>query len=441
MSAEASECESALSLQSLTAAQQLSDENDLLELKRSFSIASATCHSSVHAGDKNKPSTESHKSIEPSHLDYKSGAVYDGKVKDFLKFGQGVFVWPNGDKYIGEFRLNHRHGFGTQAWSDGSFYEGHFLDDKRSGQGLHQWTTGEHFDGTWFLDYRHGYGKYHWHDTSSVYEGMFFMNHREGYGTLRYASGDLFIGLYKKDSRYGPGILKYPNETEDVGYWNGDKLVRLLVSQSCKFAFEGIEPIDKQVVLNSWYDRESLLFDTLNPQNVFLNRLKSSRSNQFIKDDPYVDRVLQNKTVFYDEFIKVFHSYMNIDVVDVGAFKEKRTFMVDNLTPHLMEIFKHFQRFSYFYERMQAVIDFNVDGFQNCNRDLYLPPGFLETNSVQFLNACNERNLDKVKMLRPFVDIDVCDNEGYSPLIIAVVRGSFIRRRAVYMFLIVPINF
>jgi len=44
-------------------------------------------------------------------------------------------------------------------------------------------------------------------------------------------------------------------------------------------------------------------------------------------------------------------------------------------------------------------------------------------------------------MLRPFVDIDVCDNEGYSPLIIAVVRGSFIRRRAVYMFLIVPINF
>jgi hypothetical protein len=58
---------------------------------------------------------------------------------------------------------------------------------------------------------------------------------------------------------------------------------------------------------------------------------------------------------------------------------------------------------------------------------------------VQFLNACNERNLDKVKMLRPFVDIDVCDNEGYSPLIIAVVRGNYIRRRAAYRFFIVPL--
>ena len=44
--------------------------------------------------------------------DYKSGAIYDGKIRDNLKFGNGTFLWPNGDKYVGEFKANCRHGFG-----------------------------------------------------------------------------------------------------------------------------------------------------------------------------------------------------------------------------------------------------------------------------------------------------------------------------------------
>ncbi len=47
-----------------------------------------------------------------SHFDYKSGAVYEGKVRDNLKSGNGTFLWPNGDKYIGEFKDNYRHGLG-----------------------------------------------------------------------------------------------------------------------------------------------------------------------------------------------------------------------------------------------------------------------------------------------------------------------------------------
>ena len=54
-------------------------------------------------------------------------------------------------------------------------------------------------------------------------------------------------------------------------------------------------------------------------------------------------------------------------------------------------------------------------------RDSYGSAGYHESNSIEFLNACNEKHLDKLKQLRPFVDINVCDNNGYSPLIIAVV--------------------
>ena len=78
-----------------------------------------------------------------SHLDYKSGATYEGQVKENSKSGYGQFLWPNGDKYVGEFRLNARHGYGCQWWSDGSCYEGYFHEDKRSGQGVHKWKKGE----------------------------------------------------------------------------------------------------------------------------------------------------------------------------------------------------------------------------------------------------------------------------------------------------------
>lgn len=78
-----------------------------------------------------------------SHLDYKSGATYEGQVKDNCKFGYGEFGWPNGDKYVGEFRLNTRHGYGCQWWNDGSCYEGYFHEDKRSGHGVHKWKKGE----------------------------------------------------------------------------------------------------------------------------------------------------------------------------------------------------------------------------------------------------------------------------------------------------------
>ncbi len=107
--AESSECGSACSLQSLSNAQQISDENEQLEIKKSLSHRSSKA--SIEK-IKKLSSLSENSNILPSHLDYKSGAVYEGKIKDNLKFGQGIFIWPNGDKYMGEFRSNHRHGFG-----------------------------------------------------------------------------------------------------------------------------------------------------------------------------------------------------------------------------------------------------------------------------------------------------------------------------------------
>ena len=49
---------------------------------------------------------------QESQRGYKSGATYNGQIIDNNKFGKGIFVWPNGDRYDGSYEFNYRHGYG-----------------------------------------------------------------------------------------------------------------------------------------------------------------------------------------------------------------------------------------------------------------------------------------------------------------------------------------
>lgn len=49
---------------------------------------------------------------------------------------QGTFTWPDGEKYVGEFRNDKRSGQGTFTWSNGEKYVGAFSDNKRHGRGV-----------------------------------------------------------------------------------------------------------------------------------------------------------------------------------------------------------------------------------------------------------------------------------------------------------------
>ena len=56
------------------------------------------------------------------------------------------------------------------------------------------------------------------------------------------------------------------------------------------------------------------------------------------------------------------------------------------------------------------------------DREKFGLQGLIETYSKEMLEACIEKQYEKVKALKNFVHIDVCDNHGYSPLIIAIVK-------------------
>lgn len=50
-----------------------------------------------------------------------------------MQFGTGMYKWPNGNIYEGEFRSGKKHGHGNFRWEDQSYYVGSWVDDMMEG--------------------------------------------------------------------------------------------------------------------------------------------------------------------------------------------------------------------------------------------------------------------------------------------------------------------
>ena len=57
------------------------------------------------------------------------GSTYEGEVNDLnLPHGQGTHIWPDGTKYVGEWKEGVVNGQGTYTRTDGKKYEGIWKD-------------------------------------------------------------------------------------------------------------------------------------------------------------------------------------------------------------------------------------------------------------------------------------------------------------------------
>ncbi len=52
-------------------------------------------------------------------------------------------MWPDGARYVGEWRENRAHGQGKFSHIDGDTYEGQWANDKANGKGKYVHTNGE----------------------------------------------------------------------------------------------------------------------------------------------------------------------------------------------------------------------------------------------------------------------------------------------------------
>ncbi|KAH9273091.1 hypothetical protein BASA83_004668 [Batrachochytrium salamandrivorans] len=191
------------------------------------------------------------------------------QVKDKLsqKCGPHATVYLiNGDRYIGDWKDNKRHGKGMQFYKQsGNVYEGEWENDQRHGFGtlsipitatlsindmgsiqprsstrssaalpgdsmfasssskkptVDDTRVGlrKVYAGAWEKDKRHGVGTF-FYDAGNVYEGSWVSNQREGWGRMMYADQSVYEGEWHAEHRHGQGILQLANGDRYEGMW------------------------------------------------------------------------------------------------------------------------------------------------------------------------------------------------------------------------------
>ena len=71
---------------------------------------------------------------------------YEGYWKNFLKHGNGIDRFVNGDTYKGQYWMGKPHGKGVYIWKNGSIYKGEFYEGVKQGKGewIKKTKEGEH---------------------------------------------------------------------------------------------------------------------------------------------------------------------------------------------------------------------------------------------------------------------------------------------------------
>jgi hypothetical protein len=92
---------------------------------------------------------------------FPDGTKYVGEWKDNKPNGQGTFTesnsnqsiktftYPDGSKYVGEYKNNKRSGQGSMIFACGDEYVGAWKDDKNHGQGTFIYPDGRKVSGEW----------------------------------------------------------------------------------------------------------------------------------------------------------------------------------------------------------------------------------------------------------------------------------------------------
>ena len=127
----------------------------------------------------------------------------------------------NGDRYDGVWVCGKRQGRGVQKFcSLGERYVGCFFKDERHGYGTHYYSSGIKYFGNWKQGNRHGKGTCEFPE--GVYSGAWFDDRKEGFGTFEFSNGDTYEGEWLKDWRHGRGKCSYHTGEVYDGEWVDD---------------------------------------------------------------------------------------------------------------------------------------------------------------------------------------------------------------------------
>jgi serine/threonine protein kinase len=138
----------------------------------------------------------------------------------------GTDAWPDGEKYVGEYKVGNAHGLGIRTWPDGEKYVGTYKDGKAHGNGTFVFADGEKYAGEFSNGKIQGGGTTTF-TNGDKYVGEFKGNKRTGQGAYTYASGAKYVGEFRDTVLYGQAVkYKANGSVEESGIFNNGRLVK-----------------------------------------------------------------------------------------------------------------------------------------------------------------------------------------------------------------------
>ncbi|MFK7948217.1 MAG: caspase family protein [Saprospiraceae bacterium] len=137
------------------------------------------------------------------------GKFEGGQISNYA-----ICYYPNGDKYVGQWKFQTRNGNGLlytiEEKQEGAWLDGAFIGATRS-IGNKGCVSG---------NCESGRGTYIYPD-NTIYEGNFGNGMAEGYGVCYYADGDIYAGNWKAHKFQGEGTMYYSSGQIVRGFWSG----------------------------------------------------------------------------------------------------------------------------------------------------------------------------------------------------------------------------
>ncbi|MBX2929822.1 MAG: caspase family protein [Saprospiraceae bacterium] len=137
--------------------------------------------------------------------------------------GSGVYLFPSGAKYVGQFKNGVPSGTGSCAYSDGRKYQGEWLNGLQNGKGIQIFPDGSRIRGVWsmgrIVSEEQAAGPQSEFRPRNIVVGCISGDCDNGEGIYIFPSGAVYIGHFRNGEVHGIGVCDYSDGSRYSGEW------------------------------------------------------------------------------------------------------------------------------------------------------------------------------------------------------------------------------